>query len=32
VQGAKTVSLSGDPARAHDDLVALGRDLVLKQH
>ena len=28
----ETVALSGDPARARDDLVALGRDLVLKQH
>lgn len=32
VPGAKTVALSGDPLRARDDLVALGRDLVLKQH
>ena len=30
--GVETVALSGDPARARDDLVALGRDLVLKQH
>ena len=28
VPGAETVALSGDPARARDDLVALGRDLV----
>jgi glycerate 2-kinase len=28
VPGAKTVALSGDPARAREDLVALGRDLV----
>jgi glycerate kinase len=32
VPGAETVALSGDPARAREDLVALGRDLVLKQH
>lgn len=32
VPGAETIALSGDPARARDDLVALGRDLVLKQH
>jgi glycerate 2-kinase len=32
VPGAETVALSGDPERARDDLVALGRDLVLKQH
>ena len=32
VAGAETVALSGDPARARDDLAALGRDLVLKQH
>ena len=32
VPGAETVALSGDPARARNDLVALGRDLVLKQH
>lgn len=32
VPGAETVALSGDPARARDDLLALGRDLVLKQH
>ena len=32
VPGAETVALSGDPLRARDDLVALGRDLVLKQH
>ena len=30
--GVETVSLSGDPARAANDLRALGRDLVLKQH
>jgi glycerate kinase len=27
VPGAETVALSGDPARAHDDLVALGEEL-----
>ncbi len=32
VPGAETVALSGDPARVYEDLVALGRDLVLKQH
>jgi glycerate 2-kinase len=32
VRGAETVALSGDPARAREDLVELGRDLVLKQH
>lgn len=32
VPGAEIVALSGDPARARDDLVALGRELVLKQH
>jgi glycerate kinase len=32
VPGAEVVALSGDPARAEDDLRALGRDLVLKQH
>lgn len=32
VPGAETIALSGDPERAHDDLVALGRNLVLKQH
>ena len=32
VAGAETVALSGDPSRARDDLVALGRDLVLNQH
>ena len=32
VPGAETVALSGDPARARDDLRALGRALVLKQH
>jgi glycerate kinase len=32
VPGAETVALSGDPERAQDDLVALGRNLVLKQH
>jgi len=30
--GVETIALSGDPHRARDDLVALGRDLVLKQH
>lgn len=30
--GVETVALSGDPSRARDDLVRLGRDLVLKQH
>jgi glycerate kinase len=29
VPGVETVALSGDPANAHDDLVALGRDLML---
>lgn len=29
VPGAELVALSGDPARAEDDLVALGRDVVL---
>ena len=28
VPGAETVALSGDPARAREDLVALGRSLV----
>ena len=32
VPGAETVPLSGDPARAREDLVTLGRDLVLNQH
>jgi glycerate 2-kinase len=32
VPGADTVSLSGNPARARDDLVALGRDLVSDRH
>ena len=32
VPGAETVALSGDPARAREDLIALGRDLVLNQH
>ena len=32
VPGADTVALSGDPARARDDLVALGRDLVSDRH
>ena len=32
IPGAETIALSGDPARAREDLVALGRDLVLKQH
>lgn len=30
--GVETVALSGDPARAWDDLVALGRDLVSDRH
>ncbi|HUQ23791.1 MAG TPA: glycerate kinase [Gaiellaceae bacterium] len=30
--GAETVALSGDPARAREDLVALGRDLVLDEY
>ena len=30
--GVETHALSGDPARARADLVALGRDLVLEQH
>jgi glycerate 2-kinase len=32
VPGAETIPLSGDPTRARDDLVELGRDLVLNQH
>jgi glycerate kinase len=32
VEGAETRSLSGDPSRARDDLVALGRDLVSDRH
>ena len=32
VPGADTVALSGDPARAREDLVALGRNLVSDQH
>jgi glycerate kinase len=32
IPDVETVALSGDPARARDDLVGLGRDLVLKQH
>ena len=32
VPGAETVALSGDPARAREDLVALGRDLVTDRH
>ena len=32
VPGAETVALSGDPTRAREDLVALGRDLVSDQH
>ena len=32
VDGAETVALSGDPGRARDDLVALGRDLVTDRH
>ena len=30
--GVETVALSGDPARAREDLRALGRDVVLNQH
>jgi glycerate 2-kinase len=30
--GVETIALSGDLARARDDLIELGRDLVLKQH
>ncbi len=32
IPGVETVALSGDPTRARNDLVELGRDLVLKQH
>ena len=32
VAGAETIALSGDPARARDDLVALGRSLVTDRH
>jgi glycerate 2-kinase len=32
VPGAETVALSGDPARAREDLVALGEDLVTDSH
>jgi glycerate 2-kinase len=32
VPGAETVALSGDPARARHDLVALGRDLASDRH
>lgn len=32
VPGAVTVALSGDPVRAREDLVALGRDLVSDRH
>ena len=32
IPGVETVALSGDPARARDDLVELGRNLVLNQH
>jgi glycerate 2-kinase len=32
IAGAETVALSGDPSRAREDLIALGRDLVLNQH
>jgi glycerate kinase len=32
VPGAETIALSGDPARAREDLSALGANLVLKQH
>ena len=32
IPGVETVALSGDPARARDDLAALGRDLVSDRH
>jgi glycerate kinase len=32
VPGAETVALSGDPARAREDLVALGTRLVTQRH
>ena len=32
IPGVEMFALSGDPARARDDLVELGRDLVLNQH
>jgi glycerate kinase len=32
IPGAETVALSGEPARARNDLVALGRDLVSGRH
>jgi glycerate kinase len=32
IRGAEMFSLSGDPAQARDDLVALGRDLVSDRH
>jgi len=32
IPGIEMFALSGDPARARDDLVELGRDLVLNQH
>lgn len=32
IPGAKTMALSGDPARAREDLVALGRDLASDRH
>jgi glycerate kinase len=32
VPGAETIALSGDPARARDDLVATGKDLVTDRH
>jgi glycerate kinase len=32
IPGAETVALSGEPARARNDLVALGRDLVSDRH
>ena len=32
VPGVETVALSGDPGRARDDLVALGRELVTDRH
>ncbi len=32
IPGAEAIALSGDPRKAREDLVELGRDLVLKQH
>jgi glycerate kinase len=32
ISGVETIALSGDPTRARDDLVALGRDLVSDRH